>query len=89
MQPIGRLLFRKFCSTNDAYHNCNQFLDSLEKYDIQPAEKKASVCNEIVKKFLNNISSQNLLQIIPEERVKICLENCSKITKDLFADCLQ
>ena len=89
MQPIGRLLFRKFCSTNSVYHNCNQFLDSLEKYDIQSLEKKSTVALEIVRKFLQNDSTQNLLNIIPAERVNACLDNRSNTPKDLFADCLQ
>ena len=28
-QPIGRLLFRKFCETITSYHKCNLFLDAL------------------------------------------------------------
>ncbi|KAH9390127.1 G protein-coupled receptor kinase 6 [Tyrophagus putrescentiae] len=52
LQPIGRLLFRKFCETIPTYHKCNLFLDAVDNYDLQLPENKGHAAREIIERFL-------------------------------------
>ena len=33
-QPIGRLLFRRFCEVSQKYQRYNNFLDVMDKYEV-------------------------------------------------------
>ncbi|KAH9522214.1 G protein-coupled receptor kinase 6 [Dermatophagoides farinae] len=86
LQPIGRLLFRKFCETTiPSYHNCNLFLDALENYEL--SEEKEKTAKKIIHTFLISDESSNFVEIISTEIIERCLRNSSNATKGLFADC--
>ena len=45
-QPIGRLLFRRFCDVNSKYQRYNSFLDWMDKYEVvcKPVSINPSQC---------------------------------------------
>lgn len=67
-QPIGRLLFREFCSNNPLYAKCNSFIDSVESYEIQVDDSLNVTATSIYQEYFNN-QSQQYIDIVPKEIV--------------------
>ncbi|KAI2801935.1 G protein-coupled receptor kinase 6, partial [Blomia tropicalis] len=88
-QPIGRLLFRRFCDTIPSYHRCNRFLDALENYDIQLFEDKPNVAKEIIEKFLRKDDINMFVDVLSDDIIERCIGNSANVTKDLFHECSQ
>ncbi|CAG0887409.1 unnamed protein product, partial [Cyprideis torosa] len=52
-QPIGRLLFRQFCqTTRPDYYRYIEFLDQVERYELEPEETNQEISEQIRKEFL-------------------------------------
>lgn len=43
-QPIGRLLFRRFCEVSQKYQRYNNFLDVLDKYAVSRVMRLPGKC---------------------------------------------
>ncbi|XP_063051409.1 G protein-coupled receptor kinase 5 isoform X2 [Engraulis encrasicolus] len=85
-QPIGRLLFRKYCETRPELQQCIQLLDAMEDYEVTPDEKRKSRGDQIIRKFLSKQSPQCVYVV--EGFAQQCQENLdSSPCKEIFCDC--
>lgn len=86
-QPIGRLLFRRFCQTRPSYHRCNLFLDSVTDYELQLSHERSHVAKDIIERFLVRVSP-DFVGVIDDDDVLVrCIQNSIYETKDLFHEC--
>ncbi|XP_023601160.1 G protein-coupled receptor kinase 4 isoform X18 [Myotis lucifugus] len=71
-QPIGRLLFRQFCSTQYSLQRCIEFLDAVAEYEVSPDEDRRERGQLVLNTFFNNeVAESSSIQgwIMPFERV--------------------
>uniref|UniRef100_T1JG55 G protein-coupled receptor kinase n=1 Tax=Strigamia maritima TaxID=126957 RepID=T1JG55_STRMM len=85
-QPIGRYLFLQFCETIPHYKKCNDFIDDVEKYEVEQDENRAEVALCMFEKYLNPNSSE-AVNIFNEELIERCNNSLSTANKELFAEC--
>lgn len=54
-QPIGKKLFRQFCSQNPIYDKFFQFIEAIEQYELSEVEKNKinQLAKQIIEKFLD------------------------------------
>lgn len=65
-QPIGRLLFREFCSHTQLYAKYNSFIDSVESYEVQVDDTLNVTAASIIDEYFK-IESKNYIDIVPNE----------------------
>ncbi|XP_059533031.1 G protein-coupled receptor kinase 4 isoform X6 [Myotis daubentonii] len=71
-QPIGRLLFRQFCSTQHSLRRCIEFLDAVAEYEVSPDEDRRERGQLVLNTFfINEVSESSSIEgwIMPFERV--------------------
>lgn len=85
-QPIGRLLFRQFCETRPHFKKCNNFLDSVDKYELESDENRGTAAVEVFDKYLKSDSSESI-DIINEDVVVKSKENLPSANKEIFSEC--
>ncbi|XP_038071102.1 G protein-coupled receptor kinase 5-like isoform X2 [Patiria miniata] len=86
-QPIGRALFKNFCSTNEDYHTAINFLDAVNDYEVAQPEDRPSLGNEIFLKYLYADSPERLSQITTEEMTSCQEALQNSPSKEIFTDC--
>ncbi|XP_046383358.1 G protein-coupled receptor kinase 2 isoform X1 [Ischnura elegans] len=86
-QPIGRLLFRQFCeNAKPEYHKYNIFLDSIERYEVEPDENRLEVAQKIYERYMQPNASE-AVDVLNFDDMEKCKEKLSAASKDLFVDC--
>ncbi|XP_022107170.1 G protein-coupled receptor kinase 5-like isoform X1 [Acanthaster planci] len=86
-QPIGRALFKSFCSTNEDYNTAVNFLDAVNDYEVAQPEDRPGLGNEIFLRYLYADSPERLSQVT-QEQVTSCQEALQNSpSKEVFTDC--
>ncbi|XP_074847809.1 G protein-coupled receptor kinase 4 [Carettochelys insculpta] len=86
-QPIGRLLFRRFCDTRPDLKTCIEFLDAVTQYEVSSDEKRKDCGLKVLDTFFTNESAAHLPEI-PQDTVRECRMRLEQNPcKDLFNDC--
>ncbi|KAK3094443.1 hypothetical protein FSP39_001792 [Pinctada imbricata] len=89
-QPIGRELFRKFCSRPRPLANAIKFLDGVAAFEVAPDEKRVNEANEMIQKYLDPNSLSYVNQIngnqISALQETIKSNTCSK---EMFSPCVE
>ncbi|XP_042526953.1 G protein-coupled receptor kinase 4 isoform X3 [Dipodomys spectabilis] len=87
-QPIGRLLFRKFCSTIPDLKLCIEFLDAVAEYEVTVDKDQEGCGLAILDRFFSKENSKSTLSEISSETVKYCRGNLNqKPSKNIFEEC--
>ncbi|XP_012879338.1 PREDICTED: G protein-coupled receptor kinase 4 [Dipodomys ordii] len=87
-QPIGRLLFRKFCSTIPDLKLCIEFLDAVAEYEVTIDKDQEGCGLAILDRFFSKENSKSTLSEISSETVKYCRGNLNqKPSKNIFEEC--
>ncbi|XP_060072973.1 G protein-coupled receptor kinase 5-like [Ylistrum balloti] len=89
-QPIGRELFRMYCSRTPTLAKAISFLDMVNDYEVAPDEKRPTKATEVFEKYLNSKSPDYVSQI-NGNHVTAIKESISDNTsgKELFNTCTQ
>ncbi|XP_031196944.1 G protein-coupled receptor kinase 4 isoform X2 [Mastomys coucha] len=87
-QPIGRLLFRKFCDTKPDLKRCIEFLDAVAEYEVTIEEDQREFGLSIFNRFFKEKSEVPLPQI-PPTIVKECKWNLKQNSppQNVFEEC--
>jgi len=85
-QPIGRLLFRQFCEVSHKYQRYNNFLDLINKYELEMDEHRIDLAQEIYRQFLAP-TAEEAIEIINDDIIQQCKERLTDCSKDVFASC--
>uniref|UniRef100_G1P3W5 G protein-coupled receptor kinase n=1 Tax=Myotis lucifugus TaxID=59463 RepID=G1P3W5_MYOLU len=89
-QPIGRLLFRQFCSTQYSLQRCIEFLDAVAEYEVSPDEDRRERGQLVLNTFFNNENTAAPLPRIPARVVRACRLRLKEIpSKELFKECVR
>ncbi|XP_069877848.1 G protein-coupled receptor kinase 4 isoform X3 [Dipodomys merriami] len=87
-QPIGRLLFRKFCSTIPDLKLCIEFLDAVAEYEVTIDKDQEGCGLAILDRFFSKENSKSTLSEISSETVNYCRGNLNqKPSKNIFEEC--
>ncbi|KAF7996925.1 hypothetical protein HCN44_002571 [Aphidius gifuensis] len=88
-QPIGRVLFRKFCQDHkQSYHRYNLFLDSIEKYEIELDENRLVLAKDLFEKYLRCESSE-VVNVLNDSLISQCEERLCSGSRELFVEVSQ
>lgn len=88
-QPIGRVLFRKFCQDHkQSYHRYNIFLDSIEKYEIELDENRLVLAKDLFEKYLRCESSE-VVNVLNDSLISQCEERLCSGSRELFVEVSQ
>lgn len=60
-QPIGRLLFRRFCEVSQKYQRYNNFLDLMDKYEVHDSD------HHVADGGIANVKRSSLLKLEMDE----------------------
>jgi len=85
-QPIGRLLFRQFCEVSHKYQRYNNFLDLMDKYELEMDEHRIDMAQEIYRRFLAP-AAEEAIEIVNDDIIEQCKERLHEGSKDVFASC--
>ncbi|XP_070256244.1 G protein-coupled receptor kinase 4 isoform X3 [Myotis yumanensis] len=89
-QPIGRLLFRQFCSTQYSLKRCIEFLDAVAEYEVSPDEDRRERGQLVLNTFFNNENAAAPLPRISVRVVRACRLRLKEIpSKELFKECVR
>ncbi|KTG05871.1 hypothetical protein cypCar_00028562 [Cyprinus carpio] len=86
-QPIGRLQFRQFCDTRPELRRCVKFLDVVAEYEVTPDEKRKEYGQELLDKYLNPKSEDNVPEVTKEMVTKCAERLQQEACKELFMEC--
>ncbi|EHB06441.1 G protein-coupled receptor kinase 6 [Heterocephalus glaber] len=85
-QPIGRLLFREFCTTKPELTRCIAFLDGVVEYEVTPDEKRKACGRRLMQNFLSH-TGPDLIPEVPLHLVTNCAQRLDQgPCKDLFQE---
>uniref|UniRef100_A0A8C1RTW5 G protein-coupled receptor kinase n=1 Tax=Cyprinus carpio TaxID=7962 RepID=A0A8C1RTW5_CYPCA len=85
-QPIGRLQFRQFCDTRPELRRCVKFLDVVAEYEVTPDEKRKEYGQELLDKYLNPKSEDNVPEVTKEMVTKCAERLQQEACKELFME---
>jgi len=86
-QPLGRLLFRQFCeSLKPSYHKYIKFLDEVERYQVEVADKRPVRSQSIFNTYLTHSVQLSVLDVLNESLVSHCKEALDDAGKDVFSE---
>uniref|UniRef100_A0AC35EV67 G protein-coupled receptor kinase n=1 Tax=Panagrolaimus sp. PS1159 TaxID=55785 RepID=A0AC35EV67_9BILA len=83
-QPIGKLLFRKFCEDNPQYDSCCLFLQKVEEYETSDddGETRRNLANSIAQLLAFSNGE------VPSSSKEITQEWCNFLTERVVNNCL-
>eukprot|EP00093_Oithona_nana_P002543 02543.XXX_34655_29217_1 [CDS] Oithona nana genome sequencing. len=88
-QPVGAKLFRQFCEAHKKeYFYYNEFLDSIDSYEIEPEDSRGKMAAVIFKKYLTR-SGSLFIDRMDEDTVKRVGDKLDSGERDLFAPCVK
>ncbi|XP_043087595.1 G protein-coupled receptor kinase 5 isoform X2 [Puntigrus tetrazona] len=85
-QPIGKQLFRLFCSTKPDLQHCIDLLDETAEYEITPDEKRKHFGKQLINKYLTSQSSR-VRQIVDQELDKCSVNLELNASENVFSGC--
>ncbi|XP_028015494.2 G protein-coupled receptor kinase 4 isoform X1 [Eptesicus fuscus] len=89
-QPIGRLLFRQFCDTQDSPKRCIEFLDAVAEYEVALDEDRRERGQLVLDTFFINETAAAPLPRISARVVRACRLRLKEIpSKELFKECVR
>ncbi|XP_077287879.1 G protein-coupled receptor kinase 2 [Arctopsyche grandis] len=92
-QPIGRLLFRHFCEKVQLqYHRYINFLDAVERYELEHDESRMESANEVTEKFLKQTYEEDatIVDVLDKSLIECCKEKVMEdAPKDVFSSCVR
>lgn len=86
-QPIGRLLFRQFCDTQDTLKRCIEFLDAVAEYEVALDEDRRELGQLVLDTFFISEAAAAPLPRISARVVRACRLRLTKVpSKELFKE---
>ncbi|XP_035874135.1 G protein-coupled receptor kinase 4, partial [Phyllostomus discolor] len=87
-QPIGRLLFRKFCGTQPDLRRCIEFLDAVAEYEVTADESRRDCGLLVLDTFFSDEDLAAPLPQVPPDTVRECqLQLKETPSREVFGEC--
>ncbi|XP_063232255.1 G protein-coupled receptor kinase 5 [Bacillus rossius redtenbacheri] len=86
-QPIGRLLFQQFCeNVRPQFHKYNNFLDAIEKYEVESDEKRLEVAQTIYHTYLDR-ESPDAIELLNADEIEHVRQKMAAGHRELYGEC--
>ncbi|KAJ0170705.1 hypothetical protein K1T71_013477 [Dendrolimus kikuchii] len=89
-QPIGKLLFRQFCERNrPEYHKYINFLDAVERYEVEVDETRTSLATDVFGKYLKTDDCVSVTDVVSRRVIDDASALLEGGSLDIFIECVR